>query len=515
MNFDRSAGILLHPTSLPGPYGIGDIGPEAFRWLTFLKDTGCNLWQVLPLAPTGYGDSPYQSFSAFAGNPYIISPQSLLDEGLLFSDDLIEDQYFPPEEVEFGRVIPYKIELLDKAFDNFQRSVSDALNTEFAQFIDEEKFWIEDFALFMAIKEVYGGGPWVDWPAPLRSREPGALSTFQTEYADKIQKHKFRQFVFFRQWFALKQNAAQLGIQVIGDIPIFAAHDSADVWANPELFFMDTNGNPTVVAGVPPDYFSETGQMWGNPLYNWDAHKRSGYTWWKERLKVLLKTVDIIRLDHFRGFAGYWEIPSDAENAMQGQWKRGPGEDFFYAIEDELGDLPILAEDLGEITPDVVQLRDQFDFPGMKIMVFAFDSDASNEFLPHNYTANNVVYTGTHDNDTVLGWYQRVSERERDIARRYLARDGLDISWSLIREAWKSVAMFAISPMQDLLSLDNTARMNYPSRLGGNWQWRMPQNGMNDYIKSRMEEMNLLYKRHGWMEWETEKSEAETPGYFE
>ncbi len=532
MAFDRSSGILLHPTSLPGPYGIGDIGPEAFRWLNFVASTGCGLWQVLPLGPTGYGDSPYQCFSAFAGNPYLVSPETLLAEGLLQKDDLADKPVFSGDTVDFGQVIPFKLDILDRSFNQFQKNTPVKIKAEFDEFKKSEAHWLADFALFMAIKEAYGGGPWVDWPAPLRQRTVKAIKKFSRENATAIERHTYRQFLFFRQWNRVKKYAHDLNIQIIGDIPIFVAHDSADVWAHPELFYLDDEGNPTVVAGVPPDYFSPTGQLWGNPLYRWDVHAEDDYQWWVSRLQAVLATVDIVRLDHFRGFVANWEIDAKEETAMNGKWVSGPGKDFFKKVLEGLKtaakkdvssstasaaeiedipttfsglsagvsqslqtDLPIIAEDLGVITDDVVELRLAFNLPGMKIMVFAFDSDASNEFLPHNHTLDNVVYTGTHDNDTTIGWYQRVSGKERDFARRYLARDGQDIAWDLIRAAWGSVAVFALAPMQDILSLDNHARMNHPSTLGGNWSWRMSGDALNEFIRSRIAEMNLVYGR--------------------
>jgi 4-alpha-glucanotransferase len=495
MSFTRSSGILLHPTSLPGPYGIGDIGPEAYHWLDFLADAGCSLWQILPLGPTGYGDSPYQCFSAFAGNPYLISPDALLTEDLLHSNDLIEGNDLPQDRVDFGAIIPYKLGILDRAYIRFRQSASADLLDEFNSFQSKEAHWLRDFALFMAIKEAHGGGPWVKWPTPLRGRDPQALADFQEQNWVNIERHAFRQFLFHRQWDKLHRYASDRGIRIIGDIPIFVAHDSADVWANPELFFLDNTGNPTVVAGVPPDYFSPTGQLWGNPLYRWDVHAAADYDWWIARFRAVLSHVDIVRLDHFRGFAAYWEVPGDDETAIKGKWTPGPGADFLKVLQNALGELPIIAEDLGVITPDVVELRDRFNLPGMKILVFAFDGKADNPFLPHNYSNHCVVYTGTHDNDTTLGWYQRVGENERDLARRYLKTDGKDISWDLIRAAWSSVGVFALAPFQDFLKLDNKARMNYPSRLGGNWAWRMPSDALSELLRTRLHEYNFLYGR--------------------
>ena len=495
MKFERASGVLLHPTSLPGPYGIGDIGAKAHEWVDFLAASGSSLWQVLPLGPTGYGDSPYQCFSSFAGNPYLISPEALLNDGLLVYDDIRDCPAFPIERVEYGKVIPYKIKLLNWAFNCFRSSSSTKINTEFESFKDAEAHWLDDYALFMTIKEAQGGGSWVNWPAPLRSRDAKALQAFKDAHADDIQRQAFWQFIFFQQWAELRERAKELGVKIIGDIPIFVAHDSAVVWAHPELFSLDANGQPTVVAGVPPDYFSPTGQLWGNPLYRWDLHAEDGYSWWLSRLRAVLSLVDIVRLDHFRGFAGYWEIPADEETAINGQWVPGPGAEFFQTVQGALGTLPIIAEDLGEITPDVVKLREKFELPGMKILVFAFDSDAENEFLPHNFIPNCIVYTGTHDNDTARGWYERTDENIRDHARRYLARDGQNISWDLVRMAWSSVAVFALAPMQDILNLGNEARMNYPSTPGGNWVWRMSPLALTDSLQEQLKKLNNLYRR--------------------
>jgi 4-alpha-glucanotransferase len=501
MKFERSSGILLHPTSLPGPYGIGDFGPAAYRWVDWLKGAGCKLWQVLPLGPTGFGDSPYQCFSAFAGNPYLISPEVLLKEGLLTAPDLADMPAWDERKVDFGRLYQWKPALLEKAFQHYVANPDVRLGTspnsvrsEFEAFCGEQSFWLEDYSLFTAIKEAQGGGAWAGWPEPLRQRQPAALKEAGASLAETIERVKFIQFLFFRQWNALKAYARQADIKIIGDMPIFVAIDSADVWANPDLFFLDEKGQPTVVAGVPPDYFSPTGQLWGNPLYQWDVHKASGYAWWLERIKTSLKLVDFVRIDHFRGFAGYWEIPSGNKTAEHGQWVMGPASDFFTAIQNNLGTLPILAEDLGVITPDVVELRDSFELPGMKILQFAF-SGPDNIFLPHNLPRNCVVYTGTHDNDTSVGWYNSAPEAEKDFARRYLGVGGNDFAWDLIRSAWRSVGVFALAPMQDLLSLGTEARMNYPSRLGGNWEWRIVAGDLSEPLQSRLRDMNWLYLR--------------------
>ena len=493
MNFNRTSGVLMHPTSFPGRYGIGDLGPSAHQFIDWLADAGCKLWQVLPLGPTGYGDSPYQCFSAFAGNPYLISPDFLLRDDLLHSDDLAKIPEFPDDKVDYGRLIPWKLNLLERSFIRF-KTAPEPVRREYKQFCAENESWLDDFALFMALKEANGGGAWGGWPEPLRKRDAAALAEAGKRHADAVDRFKFYQFAFFRQWNELHEHARQRGIQVIGDIPIFVAYDSADVWSSPDLFYLDDVGQPTVVAGVPPDYFSPTGQLWGNPLYRWEVLKARGYDWWIARFRAMLSMVDVVRLDHFRGFAGYWEIPAGSPTAEHGRWAPGPGVDFLQAVRSALGELPIIAEDLGEITPDVVELRDRFELPGMKILQFAF-SGPDNEFLPHNYVPNCVAYTGTHDNNTSRGWYETAPEHEGDFARRYLRVDGSDFAWDLIRTVWSSVAVYAIASMQDLFSLGGEARMNYPSRLGGNWEWRMDADALTSELCAGLGEINYLYRR--------------------
>jgi 4-alpha-glucanotransferase len=495
MKFERSSGIILHPTSLPGPYGIGDLGPQAYRWIDFLAGAGCNLWQVLPLGPTGYGDSPYQCFSAFAGNAYLVSPDLLIKDGLLFPEDLMALPKFPAERVDYGPVIQWKLAILDRTFEHFEESATNKLRKEYHEFQIQHAGWLEDFALFMALKDTHGGQPWPTWEPDLRDREEKALKNARKSLAKSIQQHTFRQFLFFRQWQALREYAYQKNIRIIGDAPIFVAHDSTDVWANPGLFALDAEGRPRVQAGVPPDYFSATGQLWGNPLYTWKVHRASNYHWWVERIRATLRLVDIIRLDHFRGFAGYWQVPGKAKTAIKGRWVKGPGKHFLRVLRQELGDLPLIAEDLGVITKDVVDLRDSFGLPGMKILQFAFEGEPTDPFLPHNYPTHCVVYTGTHDNDTALGWYERVAEKNKDFYRRYLGRDGKDVSWDMIRGCWSSVAVFALAPLQDFLSLDNTARMNYPGNPSGNWGWRLPAGALSSSLQARIKEFNFLYDR--------------------
>ncbi len=495
MKYKRSSGILLHPTSLPGPYGIGDIGPRAHRWIEFLAGAGSALWQVLPIGPTGYGDSPYQCFSSFAGNPLLISPDALLKDDLLHPDDLYDHPCFPEDRVDFGQVIPWKMGVLDRSFIRYQHTQSSSLTGEMEAFQASQASWLQDFALFMALKEAHGGAPWPSWEKPLRERQPKALAAARQQYDVAIQRQIYRQFLFFRQWSRLRDHAREKNIQVIGDIPIFVAHDSADVWANPHLFYLEKDGTPTFVAGVPPDYFSPTGQLWGNPLYRWEVHAASGYEWWLSRIRASLDMVDIVRIDHFRGFAGYWEVPGTAKTAEKGRWVPAPGMEFFQVVLQSLGDLPIIAEDLGVITPDVVELREKYNLPGMRIFQFGFESDPQDPFLPHHYPTNCVVYTGTHDNDTARGWFERVSEKNKAFFRAYMDRDGSNVSWDMIRGVWSSVAVFSLAPMQDFLSLGNEARMNYPGNPSGNWMWRMPAKAQTPELQAKIKQINYLYSR--------------------
>jgi 4-alpha-glucanotransferase len=425
----------------------------------------------------------------------IISPEALLKDDLLHPDDLYEHPNFPEDHVDFGALIPWKSGLLDRSFIRFQHSHSPKLTAEMDEFRNSQSSWLEDFALFMALKEAHGGAPWPSWEKPLRQRNPQAIAGAFKQHRAAVERQIYRQFLFYRQWLKLRDYAHEKNIQIIGDIPIFVAHDSVDVWVNPHLFYMNDGGMPSVVAGVPPDYFSPTGQLWGNPLYRWDEHVKTGYTWWLDRIKAALSLVDIIRIDHFRGFAGYWEIPGNAKTAQIGCWRPGPGKDFFQSIRQSLGELPIIAEDLGVITPDVVDLRDTFELPGMRILQFAFDSTPDDPFLPHNYPVNCVVYTGTHDNDTAKGWYQRVTENEKAAYRNYMDRDGSSVNWDLIRGIWSSVAIFCLAPMQDFLSLGNEARMNYPGNPSGNWMWRMPGNSLTSELQAKIRQLNYLYSR--------------------
>jgi 4-alpha-glucanotransferase len=495
MKIERANGILLHPTSLPGPYGIGDLGPEAYRWVDFLAGAGVKLWQILPLGPTGFGDSPYQCFSAFAGNPYLVSPDFLLRDGLLAEEDLADMPEWDDSRVDFGAIYRWKPALLDRAFARYEQDAPQQLRDEFVAFCAANAAWLDDFALFMALKEANRGRAWVEWNERLRRREASALDKARQAHAGAITRQAFRQFLFFREWLAVKKYANDRGIRIIGDLPIFVAFDSADVWSHPDLFFLDDKGHATVVAGVPPDYFSATGQLWGNPLYRWEVHRERGYAWWIERFRATLHQIDIVRLDHFRGFAGYWEVPGEAATAEHGRWVPAPGLDFLYALKAALGDLPIIAEDLGEITPDVVELRDTFGLPGMRIFQFGF-SGPDNHFLPHHYVPNCVAYTGTHDNDTARSWYATAPDHERAFYRLYMASKAHDVPGELVRGLWSSVAGYAVAPLQDLLGLGTEARMNFPGTLGGNnWAWRVNDGVLTDALRDRLRELNYMYQR--------------------
>jgi 4-alpha-glucanotransferase len=498
MRFPRSSGLLLHPTSLPSPFGIGDFGPHAYAFVDFLVKSQQSIWQVLPLGPTGYGDSPYQSFSAFAGNPLLISPERLVADGYLAADALRDVPAFPSDRVDYGPVIDYKQALLRRAFAQFQAEGSVAQRESFTRFVGAEADWLDDFALFMALKNHHvakHGGVWNTWPEAIARREPEAVRAWSSRLREDVEQHRFLQFLFFEQWLALKAYANARNVRIIGDLPIFVAFDSADVWANRDLFYLEDDGAPTVVAGVPPDYFSETGQRWGNPLYRWQRMAERDYDWWKRRLQMVLRMVDVVRIDHFRGFDAYWEIPASEPTAVKGRWVQGPGASLFEALRADLGELPIIAEDLGVITPGVEQLRDRFNFPGMKILQFAFGGERNSSFLPHNYVQNCVVYSGTHDNETTWGWYRNASPDEQDHLRRYVARSGDDVAWDLIRLAWSSVADTAVVPLQDPLELGNEARMNFPSKESGNWQWRFTAQLLTDVIARRLADMTVLYGR--------------------
>jgi 4-alpha-glucanotransferase len=490
----RSAGILLHPTSLPSPGGIGDLGPAAHAWVDALARARQGWWQVLPLGPTGYGDSPYQCFSAFAGNPSLISPELLAREGLLQPVDLPAAEG-PADRVEYGPVSAARARLTERAWENFRAGAGPQLRPLFEEFCGREAAWLDDFALFMALKEAHGGVSWLEWPRELIFREDEALGRARRQLAGQVGLHRFRQFLFFRQWRALRAHARGRGVRLIGDVPIFVAGDSADVWTHPELFRLDERRRPAAVAGVPPDYFSSTGQLWGNPLYDWDAHRRTDYAWWTARLRAALGQVDVVRLDHFRGFEAYWEVPAGSPTAENGRWVKGPGADLLEALRGALGGLPFIAEDLGVITPEVQELRLRFGLPGMRILQFAFGGAREDRFLPHNYPRDTVVYTGTHDNDTTHGWYASLTAAEKRFLRAYAPGTDGDVAWDLIRLAWASVADLAIAPLQDVLALGTEARMNLPGRPEGNWRWRCRAGSLTDELLDRLAGLTEVYER--------------------
>ncbi len=495
--FERSSGILFHPTSLPGKYGIGTLGKEAYAFIDFLKKSRQKLWQIFPLGPTGYGDSPYQSFSSFAGNPYLIDFDLLIEAHLLSEEDL-RDVFFGDNEeyIDYGAIYNQKYPLLRKAYENFKSSDNHEMKENLEHFKRENASWLNDYSLYISLKNHFNGLPWNEWAHDIKNREHGAMEHYRNELADDIEYHNFIQFLFFKQWGDVKRYANENGIKIIGDIPIFVAADSSDAWANPEIFLFDEERKPVKVAGVPPDYFSATGQLWGNPLYNWQKLKETNYSWWVERVRANLSTCDIIRIDHFRGFEAYWAVPYGDDTAINGQWEPGPGIDLFNAIKSQLGELPIIAEDLGLMTQGVIDLREATGFPGMKILGFAFDSGEENDYLPHTYTKNCVVYTGTHDNDTLIGWFQKAKEEDRQFARDYLnSRSDDEIHWDAIRGAWSSVASMAISPVQDFLGLGSEARINTPGVAAGNWQWRLKHGVLTDELAERIAKLTRVYSR--------------------
>jgi 4-alpha-glucanotransferase len=494
----RASGLLLHVTSLPSPYGIGDLGSTAFSWIDRLHDAGLAWWQSLPLGPTGYGNSPYQSMSSFAGNELLISPGSLISNGLLQAGDA--QSHFSTDAVDYDSVIPFKRQLLETAWTNFkaQQHSDKDLAPAYDEFCARQAHWLEDYALFRALKEKYHQAYYLEWPAELVQRRKNALAEARRELANQIDQVRFAQFLLFRQADKLKEHAHARGVSLIGDLPFFVSPDSCDVWANPELFLLDEHQRPRFVAGVPPDYFSAQGQLWGNPVYNWDAARSTGYRWCIDRLRALLAHVDVIRLDHFRGFAAAWHVPAGAPTAQSGQWVAGPGASFFQAVQTELGDLPFIAEDLGMITPDVQALRDQFRLPGMRVLQFAFDGHADNPYLPHNFVHNTVAYTGTHDNATTREWYEELPDYQRQNFWSYLKRapgTSADAAPELMRLAWSSPAALAIAPLQDLLNLGSEARMNVPGRADGNWRWRVREDMLSSPAFQRLQDLTESCKR--------------------
>jgi 4-alpha-glucanotransferase len=490
----RSSGVLMHVTSLPSPYGIGDFGPSAFDWVDRLHDAGQKWWQALPLGPTGCGNSPYSCLSSFAGNSLLVSPELLIEDGLLSPADCEAGRRFPKSEVDFDAVIAFKHRLLDQAWHNFDTCASPELRAEFERFCSAEAHWLEDYALFRALKARFGGAEFLEWPQELRRRTPSALAGARHDLADQINESRFGQFLVSRQGNRLKAYAHERGVFLIGDLPFFVSLDSSDVWANPECFQLDSNLRPRFVAGVPPDYFSATGQLWGNPVYDWEALRRSGYRWCIDRFKSLLGHVDLIRLDHFRAFCAAWHVPPTAKTAETGHWLPGPGGAFFEAVRAELGHLPFIAEDLGLITPDVVALRDQFELPGIRVFQFGFDGNQGNPHLPHNCFPNTVAYTGTHDNNTTRGWFESLPEHVRQAARSYAAKVGSgtsEVAWDFIRSVWSAQAGLAIAPLQDLLNLGVEGRMNVPGVATGNWRWRCTEQMLKPALFDRLRELTI------------------------
>ena len=497
MHLLRASGILLHPTCFPSQFGIGDLGKEAYRFIDFLQESGQRYWQVLPLGPTGYGNSPYMSYSAMAGNPMLISPEKLREEGLLQEEDFANLPLFPVEKVDYQQVIASKIPLLKKSCANFKAHATPEQERAFADFCQTKAYWLDDYALFMALKDAQESPNWYTWEPEIARRKPEAMDAARLLLGGAIFYHKFTQYEFFRQWSELKQYANERGIYIIGDIPIYVAHDSADVWAHPEIFCLDKQtGEAKLMAGVPPDYFSSTGQLWGNPVYDWETLQKQDFNWWVQRFEAMLDYVDIIRIDHFRGFEAFWAVPKGEKTAINGKWIKAPGEQLFETIKRKLGKLPVLAEDLGTITPEVEALRDKFEFPGMKVLQFAFGSDANNPYLPFNYQRNAVVYTGTHDNDTTVGWFHQASDWEKQNLLLYLGSFSPDgIHWDFIRLALSSVANLAIIPLQDLLGLGTEARMNFPSKAEGNWEWRYKAQALSEELAKKLKTLTTLYGR--------------------
>ncbi|PKD43451.1 4-alpha-glucanotransferase [Rhodohalobacter barkolensis] len=486
MRFSRSCGTLVHPTSFPSKYGMGDLGYEAERFIDFLVRTNQTIWQVLPLGPTGYGNSPYASYSAFAGNHYLISLDRLVDKGLLNKDEVEKAELPVMNKAEYEKSYELKERLFKKAAKSFYADMSDEDKENLNSFKKKNSVWLHDYCLFMTCLKANDKQPWNEWDKDLAQRKPKAIAKVEKNQKEEIEYQLWLQFEFFNQWYELKSYANKKGIRVVGDIPIFVDHNSSDVWSNPKYFAVDKQGNRQLVAGVPPDYFSETGQLWGNPLYKWDALEKDNFSWWVDRFRQMFDLYDSIRVDHFRGFDAYWEVKASEETAIKGRWVKGPGKKLFKSIKKELGELPIIAEDLGVMTPEVEELRDSFDFPGMKILQFAFDSDSTNNFLPHNYPQNCVVYTGTHDNDTTIGWYVQAPDVEKHRMREYTKSDGREPEWELVRLGMLSVADQAIFPLQDFMSLGTEHRMNLPGTVGDNWLWRYTNDMLNSVDEGRI-----------------------------
>lgn len=494
----RGSGVLLHITSLPSPYGVGDLGSSAYRFADFLSETKQNCWQILPLNPTDpiYSNSPYQSISAFANNPLLLSPELMVEDGLLLKSEIEPPPRFPEDRVDYEAALTYKKRLFDLAFERFQNKKQ---GEEYERFCLENSFWLDDFSLFVVLKSHFNGKVWGRWQKEVRDRDSKALETLKKEFHERIEKEKFLQFIFFNQWFRLKGYCNKLGIHIFGDIPIYTVYDSADVWKNPEIFKLDSEGKPSFVAGVPPDYFSQTGQLWGNPVYRWEVLKERDYDWWVQRIQYNLKIFDLVRIDHFRGFVAYWEVAADETTAMNGKWIEAPAMDFFNQLKRKLPSLPIIAEDLGVITPDVIEVMRHFNLPGMKVLLFAFDEYfPKNPYLPHNLERNCVLYTGTHDNNTIQGWFTREATPEiKKRLFRYLGREAAlnEIHWDLIRLAMMSVADMVIFPMQDILGLGEESRMNRPATNKGNWKWRLLSHQLTPELSKRLLEMTETFGR--------------------
>ncbi|PKK40578.1 4-alpha-glucanotransferase (amylomaltase) [Clostridiaceae bacterium JG1575] len=487
----RVSGLLMHISSLPGPYGIGDFGPAAYDFVETLKETGTTCWQILPLGITGFGDSPYQSVSAFAGNPYFIDLGALLEEGYLSAEEIEEKKLNDsPESVDYGRLYERKLPLLRAAYARAKESLAPRLEA----FLQGEH-WLEDFALFMALKTAHGGVSWLQWPKAYRLRDAQALADFREEHAEEVGFWVFTQYYFFQQWSHLKTYANERGVAIVGDIPIYVALDSADLWRDPHLFLLDEALNPVALAGCPPDQFTDEGQLWGNPLYRWDEMAKTGYRWWILRLRESLRLYDWVRIDHFRGFESYWSIPAQAPSARFGRWEKGPGMDLFEALREEFGEMPILAENLGFLTDEVEELIEKTGFPGMNVLVFAFDPYGDSQYLPHHYIKNSVVYTSNHDTPTARGFIEAASEQERAFALAYVAAASEHFAHELMRTAWASVSMMALAPIQDVLNLDSSARFNTPSTLGTNWHWRMRQGALTPQHREYLKELNRIYRR--------------------
>jgi 4-alpha-glucanotransferase len=492
----RTAGILLHPTSLPGPFGNGDIGPSARAWVDFLADAGLSVWQILPLSPTGYGDSPYQCLSDFAGNTLLISLEDASADGLLTAAEVSDHPPFPEGAADFEGTFSFKTRLFQEAYRRLLSGSVPRLQDEYRQYRESEKAWLDDFGLFLALKRAHQGRPWWEWDKDLGLYHPEAVRRAREALGSAVEEIAFEQFLFARQWAALRRYARERGISILGDLPVFCALDSVDVWSAKENFQLDGDGRPTVMAGVPPDYISRTGQLWGNPIFRWDVLQSDGFAWWIRRARAALRWSDIVRLDHFRGYVKYWAVPAGRSTAEVGWWMPGPGEELFQRLRESLGGMPFVAEDLGVITRDVIALRERFELPGMRVLQFAFDGERDNPFLPHRYTRRTVVYTGTHDNDTTAGWYRSLTPEERTRVDRYRGKsEERGVAWDFLRLAWASVAETAVCPLQDVLELGSEARMNYPGRPEGNWRWRFRRQDLHPELSSRLRDLTDCYGR--------------------